>query len=146
MEATLEQRISDVLAAYDLRHTLPRTTILALFLRGSRAFSQPEIERTLQDICDRVTIYRTLSIFLEKGILHKVLDDAGAMKYALCPPACRHESHTTHHHHDHAHFKCVVCGNTNCLNDVAVRLPDMPTGFVVAEINILLQGTCPTCA
>lgn len=145
MNASIEQQIAEVLAAYELRHTAPRTTILDMFLRSGVALSQPEIERTLQTICDRVTIYRTLNTFLDKGILHKVLDDAGAMKYALCPPACRHERHITQHHHDHAHFKCSVCGNTNCLNDVSVRLPALPDGFSVNEVNILLQGICPNC-
>ena len=131
-----------ILRTHQLRQTLSRAGILDMFIRHQGALSEPEIERGMKDDCDRVTIYRTLNTFLEKGILHKVLDDSGAMKYALCTPDC---GEGTLHNHDHVHFKCEVCGLTNCLENA--RLPEisLPAGYQAREVNVLIQGTCPAC-
>jgi Fur family ferric uptake transcriptional regulator len=131
---------SQLLRTHQLRHTESRIEILGLFFSHKCALSQPEIEKAI-DSCDRVTIYRTLSTFLEKGILHKVLDDAGSMKYALCPASCQ----TYHHNHEHVHFKCGECGDTTCLEDIQIPPVALPTGYALHAMNLLLQGTCPKC-
>jgi Fur family ferric uptake transcriptional regulator len=89
---------------------------------------------------DRVTVYRTLKTFLDKGMIHKVLDDGGALKYALC-----HYCQGENHQHDHVHFKCAVCGETSCLDDVYVPRVNLPEGYQVAEVNLLVQGVCARC-
>jgi Fur family ferric uptake transcriptional regulator len=136
------QEVRKILSTHKLRLTANRADILNLFLINPAALSQPELERALDDRCDRVTIYRTLSTFLDKGILHKVLDDAGAMKYALCARDC---GAATYHSHDHVHFKCKSCGNTECLAEVHIHLPPLPKGYLLHETNVLLQGICPAC-
>lgn len=130
-----------LLKTHKLRHTESREEILSLFLMHQTALSQPEIEKAIT-VCDRVTIYRTLTAFLENGILHKVLEDAGAMRYALCKT--QHCSEHTHHH-DHVHFKCEDCGDTTCVEEVKILVPTLPSGFKVKESNLLIQGVCPKC-
>jgi Fur family ferric uptake transcriptional regulator len=132
-----------VLADRGIRHTNGREDILSMFLEHGHALSQPDLERKLIDKYDRVTIYRTLTLYLEKGILHKVLDDVGAMKYALCPDACHQANH--HHAHDHVHFKCLRCGNTTCLDQLEVPAIKLPAGYVLEECNLLMSGVCPSC-
>ena len=90
---------------------------------------------------DRVTVYRTLKSFLERGVIHKVLDDGGALKYALCNEHCQEEAH----HHDHVHFKCTQCGETNCLEEVEVPGVKLPKGYISEEVNLLIRGTCQKC-
>ena len=131
-----------ILKNHSLRITDSRKAILGVFLKSEVVLGESEIEHTIRHECDRVTIYRTLSTFLEKGILHKVLDDSGAMKYALCSSGC-HEGET--HQHDHVHFKCNHCGTTTCIEQVKVPGLHLPKGYQVAETNILLQGICPRC-
>ncbi len=134
---------ANLLKNHDLRLTGSREDILAVFLREARALSQREIEGELGIACDRVTIYRTLSTFLDKGLLHKVLDDTGVTKFALCPTHCAEQSS---HQHDHIHFKCTRCGNTFCVEEVHIRMPSLPPGYAVQEINVLMQGICPQCS
>jgi Fur family ferric uptake transcriptional regulator len=136
------QAVRNILSQHELRTTQSRLEVLGYFMEQDKALSQPEIEEALSGQCDRVTIYRTLSAFLEKGIVHKVLDDAGAAKYALCPHNCEAQAY---HHHDHVHFKCQKCGRTLCIQDVSMPQVKLPQGFEIAEADILLQGTCPTC-
>lgn len=136
------QPVKQLLSSHQLRITQSRLDVLALFMNKKTALSQPEIEDEMQGQCDRVTIYRTLATFLDKGLVHKVLDDAGAAKYALCAGGCEE---TTAHHHNHVHFKCSQCGQTLCINDVHVPTISLPGGFQVNEQNVLIQGTCPSC-
>jgi len=136
------QAAKQILQSHKLRITKSRVDVLDLLMDKNAAMSQPEIEDEMSGKCDRVTIYRTLSSFLENGLVHKVLDDAGAAKYALCAGGCQE---TASHHHNHVHFKCSDCGQTVCINDVKMPPISLPQGFQIAEQNILLQGTCPNC-
>lgn len=130
-----------VLKRFGIRQTSCRLDILHAFMRADHALSQPDLEKAMGKAHDRVTIYRTLTLFLEKGLIHKVLDDAGAMKYALCPDSCSDHSHD----HEHVHFKCVQCGNTSCIESVEVPQIKLPAGYQLQESNLLLQGVCRTC-
>ena len=78
----------NLLKEHDLRLTPSRLETLKVFIRHDYALSQPDLEKDLGDDFDRVTLYRTLTSFREKGVIHKVLDDAGATKYALCSHGC----------------------------------------------------------
>jgi Fur family transcriptional regulator, ferric uptake regulator len=129
-----------LLRNFKLRSTPNRQDILHLFLLRNYALSQSDIEKEIHSRLDRVTVYRTLKTFLDRGLIHKVLDDEGTLKYALCREAC----HAPVHHHDHVHFKCLRCGQTNCLN-IDVPPVRLPKGYRAAEVNVLIQGVCERC-
>ncbi len=124
-----------------LRTTQSREDILRLFTKYPHALSYSDIEKEIASVYDRVTVYRTLKTFLDKGMIHKVLDDGGSLKYALCSDRC----HDHKHKHDHVHFKCTECGQTSCLDEVDVPRLKLPKGYQAKEINLLVQGTCEKC-
>ena len=130
-----------LLKDFRLRTTASRQAILHLFLQKDYALSHGDIEKEIDNTLDRVTVYRTLKTFLDKGLIHKVLDDEGSLKYALCNDACTIKDH----HHDHVHFKCIKCGLTNCL-DIEVPAIKLPKGYKPKEINLLIQGICVSCS
>lgn len=129
------------LKAFDLRHTDCRQDILNAFLKSHSALSHGDLETIVDDKFDRVTIYRTLKTFLEKGLIHKILDADGATRYALCKKQCSTHSH----HHDHVHFKCSDCGDTTCIESVNIPAIALPNGYKSKEINLLIEGRCPNC-
>ena len=134
--------VSDqLLKVHKLRSTPNRQTILHLFLKKDHALSHSDIENEIDDSLDRVTVYRTLKTFLSKGLIHKVLDDEGSLKYALCNDHCSQKEH----HHDHVHFKCTNCGQTICL-DIEVPAIKLPKAFKSQEVNLLIQGICGQCS
>lgn len=133
--------ISDILRNTGLRVTETRQDILKSFVEKTAAISQGDIESELGEGVDRVTVYRTLKTFVEKGIIHKILDDNGGVKYALCKEQCQ----DGHHHHDHLHFKCSVCLETTCLEKNIIPEFNLPEGYQKEEVNILVQGVCPKC-
>ena len=135
----LEHHLTD----FNLRPTACRIEVLKAFEGVGFALSQGDIELKLQAAFDRVTIYRTLKSFLEKGLIHKVLDDQGGAKYALCKDLC-HQGEQAHQH-DHVHFKCSACGQTICLENVIIPKIQLPEKFLKQESNLLIQGICQSC-
>ena len=134
-------KAEDLLQEHDLRGTSSRLKALQVFIDHNHALSQPDLEKSLGKEFDRVTIYRTLTSFLEKGLIHKVPDDAGAARYAFCS----HDSIADIHSDEHIHFKCVQCGNTNCLDELPFPHFKEPKGYSFLETNILIQGVCKDC-
>lgn len=134
----------DKLDQFHLRYTPCREEVLRVLEAKSFAQSQGDIENALVNQFDRVTIYRTLKSFLSSGIIHKVLDDVGGVKYALCKELC-HQTDLAHHHHDHVHFKCTHCGQTTCLEEVHIPTIMLPQGYTKQESNLLIQGICKRC-
>lgn len=137
----MEQLVIETLKEHNLRTTSCREDILNTFMNREIALSHGDLESALGERFDRVTIYRTLKTFLEKGIIHKVLDDEG-MRYALCRERCTEHSH----HHDHVHFKCNECGQTNCLDNLLIPAIKLPAGYQAEEVNLLIQGLCAVCS
>ena len=112
-----------------------------LFLKRDYALSHGDIESEIDENIDRVTVYRTLKTFSDRGLIHKVLDDGGGLKYALCTEACS----ATQHSHEHVHFKCIQCSQTYCL-DIEIPHVKLPKGYQPKEVNLLIQGTCQNCS
>jgi Fur family transcriptional regulator, ferric uptake regulator len=131
------------LKGYDLRSTGCRRDILNLFFSEPYAMSQAFFEENLHHQYDRVTIYRTLKSFLDAGFIHKVLDDSGGIKYALCSDDCRLNHHQ--HHDSHVHFKCTQCGKTICMDDIEIPALHLPGSYHPDEINVLVTGICAMC-
>ncbi|EIM74024.1 Fur family ferric uptake regulator [Nitritalea halalkaliphila LW7] len=137
--------MEELLQQKKLRITKCRLDVLALMGERKEALSHADLEQVLTPEHDRVTLYRTLKTYLEKDIVHKVLDDSGAVKYALCSHDHSHAVHDEEHSHDHVHFKCEVCGKTTCVESAVLPKIKLPQGFVEKEVNLLIQGICQQC-
>jgi Fur family ferric uptake transcriptional regulator len=132
--------VKEILSVYELKSTTCRNEVLSLFLSTVQALAQSDIEKEVDPSHDRVTVYRTLKTFLDKGLIHKVLDDAGVTKYALC-----NECTENTHNHEHVHFKCEICGQTSCLEKIAIPVINLPKGYKIIEKSLLIQGVCANC-
>jgi Fur family ferric uptake transcriptional regulator len=135
------EKIQEILQKQSLRKTPARQSVLAFFLKQKYAIAHSTLEKELSDSFDRVTLYRTLASFEEKGIIHKIMDDSGIVKYALCT-SCDAQ----HHHDEHVHFQCSICKNTYCLSHTSITAPKLPEGFQLESIQLLVSGICPECA
>jgi Fur family transcriptional regulator, ferric uptake regulator len=133
---------SQILKVHNLRQTSCRKMVLELLLEREIALSHHDFEQQAGQAYDRVTLYRTLKTFLDKGIIHKVLDDSGVAKYALCNAHCPEEEH----HDDHVHFKCTQCGTTSCLEHTEIPPVKLPEGYSFTQVNLLVQGVCRECS
>ena len=96
----MKEAITYILKNNQLSITDNRLKILELFQKNGKALSHGDIERLSGKHFDRVTIYRTLQTFVDKGIIHTIPTADNSIMYALCKEACSEG----HHHDDHVHF------------------------------------------
>ena len=131
--------VEEILKKNSLSVTAPRQRILKLFLHTKGALSHSDIE-TNEDF-DRVTVYRTLQSFTEKGIIHTIPTADNSIRYALCSEDC----HEGHHHDNHVHFICDECSKTICLPDVTIPKVKLPKGFTPEHSEMVVTGICEEC-
>lgn len=143
--------IENLLKKHQLRNTEIRRKILDMFLSSAHAISYSDIEQQLSPEFDRVSVYRTLKMFEEQRLIHRILNDSGGVNYAICRPETCHDhehSQTANPHlhtHEHLHFKCEVCKHTFCLEEHNVPKIQLPAGYTLNNCQILVSGTCPKC-
>jgi Fur family ferric uptake transcriptional regulator len=130
-----------LLDQHHLKKTAPRLKVLSMMADKETATSQPDLESLMNDV-DRVTLYRILNVFEEKGIIHKVFDLNGTANYAICTSNCQEHMH----HDEHLHFNCTQCNNVYCLNDLNLPAFDLPPGFKVDGFTLYASGLCPDCS
>lgn len=136
----MEQQL-DILKRNNLSVTDSRKKILDLFLKNNGALAHADIEKSTGEIFDRVTVYRTLQTFVEKGIIHNIPTTDNSILYALCKDNCE----AGHHHDNHVHFICDSCGKTICLDDVTVPEVKLPKGFKPDHAEMVVNGICGDC-
>ncbi len=131
----------DILKQYGLSVTDSRKKILELFLNADGALAHADIEKNAAKNFDRVTVYRTLQTFVEKGIVHQIPTTDNSILYALCKQNCQQG----HHHDDHVHFICSNCDKTICLDDVTIPQVKLPINFTKQQAAMVVTGVCEDC-
>jgi Fur family transcriptional regulator, ferric uptake regulator len=122
-----------------MRNTAAKKEIQELISSSTVALSHSEIQHMLEGLCDRVTIYRVLERLLDEGIIHKIVNVDGVVKYASCQMCA------AKHNHNHIHFSCQKCKSVTCLNESEPSYK-LPRKYKVLEMNFTLSGLCPQCS
>jgi Fur family ferric uptake transcriptional regulator len=132
-----------LLSKHSLRKTLARQMILEYFSIREGAQALSDLEKSLGGMADRATLYRTLKTFEDVGIVHKVVDPQGVVRYALCGLSCEE---TGNHTHTHVHFSCNQCSALVCLDEVFLPTLVLPEGFLAVEVQMVYSGICKKCS
>jgi Fur family ferric uptake transcriptional regulator len=131
------------LRQHGLKSTRVRKEVLRVIATSAKALSHKEIQSQLSEKADRVTLFRLLHDFEQKGIIHKALDIKGVSVYAYCHHTCNEHGHS---HHTHGHFQCKQCDSVFCMNQAEIMLNSMPTGFIIDKIEMTMYGICKECS
>ncbi len=125
-------RIQALLAEHAIRSTSQRVEIAAILLSQPQHLSADQVlsrvNRT-SAIVSKATVYNTLNLFAEKGLIREVIIDSGKVFY---------DSNTDVHHH-------IYNEDTGMLLDVAAaemvieNIPDSPEGTVNSGIDIIIR-------
>jgi len=137
----MQNEVAEILKRNQLSVTDSRKKILELFHQSRKALAHSDIEKQTGVQFDRVTIYRTLQTFVEKGIVHTIPTADNSVLYALCKNDCTEG----HHHDNHVHFICDVCGTTYCLESVTIPELNLPKGFSAHREDVVVSGKCANC-
>lgn len=132
--------VAGLLRRNNLSITESRKKILSLFLSSPDALAHSDIERKAGEKFDRVTVYRTLQTFVEKGIIHTIPTAENGVLYALCKDCTE-----GHHRDDHVHFVCTACNSTICLDDVVSPKIELPAGYIAQNVQVVINGICKSC-
>ena len=97
MVVSLEDRVDDILEDLGCRVTEPRREVARLLASKRGSFSAESVHRELPDV-GRATVYRTLKLLSDAGVLCKTTLPDGSPRYSF--------DHSWHHHH----LICSSCG------------------------------------
>lgn len=122
-----------------VRPTAMRILALQYLTNLGRTTSLTDLENHF-NYADKSTLFRTLKTFEEKGVIHKIDDGTGIVKYGLCAESCECLKEE-----QHFHFHCEKCKETYCLNSLHIPVLELPSKFKVKKANLVLKGICSNC-
>ncbi len=123
----------------NIRPTSVRMVVYRAILKYPDTFSAQDLEDELNWM-ERSSIFRALTLFNEKGLIHSVDDGGGIKRYCLCREIGSCDSCKMH-----CHFHCQICGKTLCLKDLYISKMELPSGFVTKKISCVISGSCDNC-
>ncbi|MDR2809404.1 MAG: transcriptional repressor [Tannerellaceae bacterium] len=128
------------LEARGIKPTAIRLLVFRAMLEHPQAFSLMDMENKL-DTVDKSTLSRTISLFRKKLLIHSIDDGSGSIKYSVCRSEC-----TCSLSDLHVHFSCTRCKRTFCLENISIPEVQLPSGFLLENINFVLKGLCGHCS
>ena len=136
MTATRTDGLVHDLRDQGVKITTPRFRVIERLAGREDNFTAEELAAELAPV-GRATVYRTLKLLLDQGIVCRVVLADGSVCYRM--------SHKMHHHH----LVCMSCGVTedigNCGVEEVVDAARKATSFDVVGHRIELYGFCPRC-
>lgn len=144
-KSTLDREIEMRLYEYDVRYTKGRQAVVAALAQASGPMSAAELSEELGSDSPLSSIYRTLSVLEDAGVVEHHLGAKGLTRFELA------EWLTGHHHH----LVCVECGS---VEDVDIPAPqEESVRNLISEIAALasfhatdhaleIEGRCARCA
>jgi Fur family ferric uptake transcriptional regulator len=137
----LQARAAELLERHELRPTRQRVEILAELAREPDDVTAQALWRRLRgkrhSQIGLATVYRTLAILHEHGVIDALSHHGGELCYRLCTDA--------HHHHlvcssCHRVVELEECGLDDWVDAAAAR-----HGFVPTEHRVEITGLCAGC-
>ena len=134
------ERLGQALYARGYKLTAPRQAVLDVVARMTQSLSPAEIYARARRRYPRlglVTVYRTLDILVEAGMVRRMHKDDGCHGYALAQAA-----------HGH-HLICSSCNQVvefaECDLDALLKNVARKTGFRIEGHWLEVFGLCPKC-
>jgi Fur family ferric uptake transcriptional regulator len=128
------------LLSRDIKPTAVRLLVFKEIKGLNQAFSLHNLEERMLTI-DKSTLFRTISLFHSKHLIHSIDDGSGSIKYSLCADECNCELTDLH-----PHFYCERCKNTFCLHQIKIPKIQLPENYLLSSINFVLKGRCEKCS
>ena len=140
MSATLQADPGGLLAAKGVRATRQRLEVLAELARERDDVTAQSLWRRLREhgsTTGLATVYRTLALLHERGVIDSLSHHGTEQCYRLCTDA--------HHHHllctqCHRVVEIEQCGIDTWVDEVSKR-----HGFVATEHRVDIAGVCAAC-
>lgn len=120
--------------------TGPRRAIVELLAQQDHPVTIREISQLLETQCDTATIYRSIHLLTELGLMQRFDFGDGIARYELL-----HAGHESHHHH----LICTSCARVVEIEDCFPRELEERiagrNGFTEISHRLEFFGRCPAC-
>jgi len=133
------EQIEKMLHHRDIKPTAIRILVLKAMLGHGVAFSLSDLETEMGTV-DKSTLSRTINLFHQHHLIHSIDDGSGSIKYSVCRDDCQCSLGDLH-----VHFHCNKCGNTYCMESIAIPNISLPRNFLLESVNFVMKGVCAQC-
>jgi Fe2+ or Zn2+ uptake regulation protein len=126
-----------LLSAKNIKPSHQRVRIMEYLLQHNRA--HPTVEQIFEFLrkelpsLSKTTIYNTLNVFVEAGLVNVVNIDEAESRYDVITET-------------HGHFRCENCG---MISDFQLNMNELITselcGFKITGKDVYFKGICPKC-
>lgn len=129
---TLTTGIQGLLLEHGIRPTAQRMEIASALLCRPQHLSADQVMARVNKnsaMVSKATVYNTLNLFAEKGIVREVIIESGKVFY---------DSNTDVHHH-------IFNEDTGMLQDVAAaemvieNIPELPAGTIQSGVDVIIR-------
>ena len=121
--------------------TSQRLAVINILFAATKPLSANAIRQSLKTktSIDKVTVYRILSIFRERGIIREIASSGGVGYFEII----------TSENQLHPHFSCRNCGTLTCMTPQPfIKMPDLilsKDDYSIEHIEINISGICSEC-
>lgn len=136
----LHLRSKNLLKNCSLTITKNRLKVLNYFLKINKPIELKALNLEFKSL-DRVTLFRILTAFEKRKLIHAIILDNGKKYFALCNQEC---IDLDNHNHNHVHFVCEKCNDVSCLD-----IEDFPKlsapNYLFKDVSVNISGVCSNC-
>jgi Fur family iron response transcriptional regulator len=127
-----KQSIIDMLEDHDIQPTQQRIEIAQILFAQDQHLSAEQVLNAVNQLgatVSKATVYNTLGLFADKGLVRQVIVDPSRVFY---------DSNTSEHHH-------LYNSDTGMLMDIDARqisiqhLPELPEGVVAEGVDVIIR-------
>lgn len=109
-----------------------RSSVAQILEAHHAALTAKEIAHRMGYKTDRVTLFRTLKLFEQKQMIHRIATHDGVIRYRWG------------NREAHAHFFCTVCRVVYCVPQPEIHFTHLPS-FTITGHQTNLSGCCSQC-
>ena len=125
-------KIKSLLLAYGIRPTSQRAGIARILLSQHQHLSADQVLARVnknESMVSKATVYNTLNLFAEKGLIRQVIIEPGRVFY---------DSNTAVHHHFY-HEDTGVLQDIEAGEMTIANLPELPSNTVKSGIDVVIR-------
>ncbi len=131
----MNQDLKTILKSYNIPVTKNRLIILNTFIKANRIISQKDLLNKSHPALSRVSVFRNLNLFTEKGIILRIPGADRINRYVL-----QEDDKTAY-----SYFICRNCKKVILIKTIAPARVKLPKGYSQQNMMIWISGICKTC-
>lgn len=144
-KSTLDRQVEIHLLDHEVRYTRGRRAVVNALARAQGPMSAAELGKHVGDVVPLSSLYRTLSVLEEAGVVKHHLGAKGLTRYEL-------DEWLTGHHH---HLVCLQCGRVTDIEippakeenvrELVTAISDLAS-FSPSDHDLEIEGICAECS